>query len=537
MNRGGVRPWLVGILLVAVAGCRADDASRRPDLRPVALPDLSSAAVPVQQQIRDRFASLQSALGRAGASPGDLAIAFGDMGSLLTAAEYYDTAEASFDNARALAPRDRRWPYFLGHVFRFRNEPARAAAAFEQALALAPDDVPTLVWLAEMQLAQSRPEAAAPLLERARSLQPDSGAVLFGLGRVALARNDYGYAAAHLERALALGPQASRIRYPLALAYRGLGRRADAEAQLRLRGEVDLPPADPLLERLNSLLQNASAYEVRGSQAMEDRRWDDAVASLQKAIELAPDNAFSRLNLATSLYMRGDAAGALEQYRAAIRLSPTLGRAHFGVGVLMEAQGRDREAIEAFETAVRHDPKYVEARFSLANALRRSGRVRDSLSHYEAVLLANPAVSQAAFGYAMGLVRVGRYQDARARLEDGMRAFPEQLGFAHALARLLAAAPDPRVRDGARAVTIMNGVMKTEQTLAMAETMAMALAELGRFEAAVDWQEQAVAAAKRDNRQDASSRLSANLRLYQNQQPCRVPWTDDDPVHHPGQPL
>ena len=54
----------------------------------------------------------------------------------------------------------------------------------------------------------------------------------------------------------------------------------------------------------------------------------------------------------------------------------------------------------------------------------------------------------------MGLVRLGRYQEARDRLERDVQAFPDQLGFAHALARLLSAAPDDRVRDGARADAI-----------------------------------------------------------------------------------
>src|SRR4030095_796207 len=145
----------------------------------------------------------------------------------------------------------------------------------------------------------------------------------------------------------------------------------------------------------------------------------------------------------------------------------------------------------------------------------------------------NPAVSQASFGYAMGLVRLGRYQEARARLGDGMKTFPDPPRFAHALARVLAAAPDDRVRDGTRAMTIMNELLKTQRTLAMAETMAMSLAELRQFDEAVKWQQGAIAAATESKRNDLLRTLSANLRLYQSGQPCRTPWPDDDPVHHP----
>ncbi len=155
---------------------------------------------------------------------------------------------------------------------------------------------------------------------------------------------------------------------------------------------------------------------------------------------------------------------------------------------------------------MKYDPQYGEAHFSLANALRRVGRVKESLPHYEAVLRISPAASQASFGYAMGLVRLGRYQEARGRLEEGTKAFPDQPGFAHALARLLAAAPDDRVRDGARALSIMNELLKAQRTLAMAETMAMTLAELRRFDEAVQWQQDAIAAATEGKRERSGAK-------------------------------
>jgi tetratricopeptide (TPR) repeat protein len=522
-----------GLFLMFVVLLSACSQPREaPSLRSVALPDISSAAEPVQKQIRDRYQSLQAALDRKD-QPGELATAFGEMGKLFIAAEYYDAAEASLRNAQQLAPDDMRWPYFLGHVYRYRSEPSKAAPFFEQALAHAPNDVPSLVWLAKMNLAQNRPDAAEAPLRKAQSLDSSNGAVLYDLGRVALAKQDYSEAVKYLESALTIDPQATRLHYPLALAYRGLGDRSKAEEHLRLRGEVEPLPIDPLLGEISGLLRNAAAYEARGSQALGARQWPEAVANLKKAVELAPDNAFTRLNLGTALYMQGDADAALEQYRKAVSLSPALARAHFAIGVLMEARGQDDEAIKAFDAAVASDPSYAEPRFSLANALRRTGRVQESLSQYSEVLRLDPSVSQASFGYAMGLVRLGRYQEARARLETATKTFPDQPGFAHALARLLAAAPDDRVRDGARSLSIMNELMKTQQTLAMAETMAMALAELHRFDEAVKVQQDAIAGAKEGKRNDLLPKLSANLRLYQSGQPCRRPWPDDDPVHHP----
>jgi tetratricopeptide (TPR) repeat protein len=517
--------------IVLLTAC--SPARQSPSIQPVALPDISRAAEPVQKQIRERYQSLQAAIERTAPSS-ELATAFGEMGKLFMAAEYHDAAEACLRNAQQLDSGNMQWPYLLGHVFRYRSDPAKAASFFEQALTHAPQDVPTLVWLADMNLAQNKPDAALEPLTKAKALNPSSGAVLYGLGRVALAKQDYAQAVKDLEGALAISPQSTRLHYPLALAYRGLGNKEKAEEHLRLRGEVDLPPADPVLGEVSGLLQNAAAYEARASQALGARQWAEAETNLRKAIELAPGNAFSRLNLGTALYMQGNVDGALDQYREAVRLSPTLARAHFSIGVLMESRGQDAEAIKAFNEAIASDPSYVEPRFSLANALRRGGRVEESLPQYAAVLRMDPAVSQASFGYAMGLVRLGRYQEAKSRFEAAMKTFPDQPGFAHALARVLAAAPDASVRDGARAISIMNELLKSQQTLAMAETMAMALAESGRFDDAVMWQQDAIRAANESKREDVARRLRLNLKLYQSRQPCRAPWTLDDPVHHPA---
>ena len=502
-------------------------------LHPIPLPDISRAASDVQTQLRERHAAMMRVVGQASASAAERAAAFGEMGKLFIATELYDSAERSLSNARLLTPDDMRWPYYLAHVARLGNDPGKAAALFEQALALQAGHVPSLVWLAEMRLAQNRPADARSLLLEAQALAPREPAVLFGLGRVALDAREYAAAVKDLEGALALAPAATRVHYPLAMAYRGLGDVQQAEAHLRLRGETALPPADPLMGEVRALLTNAAALETQAVQAMDARDWPRAVRVLREALALSPDNAGTHLNLGTSLYASGDLEGALEQYRAAVRLSPSLARAHFGMGVVLESRRQDRAAIEAFSAAVRSDPAYDEARFALAEALRRSGRVEASLAHYDAVLQHNPSVSQASFGYAMGLVRLKRYREARDRLDRDARVFADQPGITHALARLLAAAPDDQVRDGARALALVTPLAEGQRSPAVVETMAMALAETGRFDEAVRLQAELLQLARRGGRADLMPHLAANLRLYQARRPCRTPWTDDDPVHQP----
>jgi hypothetical protein len=134
----------------------------------------------------------------------------------------------------------------------------------------------------------------------------------------------------------------------------------------------------------------------------------------------------------------------------------------------------------------------------------------------------------------MALVRLRRFSDARRALEEGAAMHADQPGFAHALARVLSAAPGDGVRDGARAWTIVQALeQQYGANLALSETAAMALAEIGRFEDAVGRQRGAIDAAVKLGRGDLVATLRANLASYESRTPCRQPWADDDPVHRP----
>jgi Flp pilus assembly protein TadD len=176
----------------------------------------------------------------------------------------------------------------------------------------------------------------------------------------------------------------------------------------------------------------------------------------------------------------------------------------------------------------------VNARASLADALRRSGKLEAAITEYIEIVKIDPSASDARFGRAMALVRLRRFAEARSVLEEAVRVHAEQPGLAHALARLLASAPDDAVRDGRRALSIMQSLENTTApSVALVETMAMALAENGRFADAIMRQRQAIAMASQDRRSALVTRLSEHLRRYESHMPSRTPWADDDPVHFP----
>ena len=202
-----------------------------------------------------------------------------------------------------------------------------------------------------------------------------------------------------------------------------------------------------------------------------------------------------------------------------MRVAPDYAKAHYGLGVLLAASGRDNEAITRFSAAVRYDPSYVEVRLWLAGVLRRAGRLEEALSHYEQVMTADPRAGGVTFGYAATLVGLRRYQEARDRLAELVTVYPDQPMFAHALARLLVAAPDARVRNGPTAMAVLDALPEEQRITDFGETLAMTLAELEYYEDAAGWQREGIVAARRAGREDFLPRMAEKLGQYERGRP------------------
>ena len=547
---------LIAACAVAIAmggGCRrSPDRSRDAGatetgstiLQGVSLPDLANVDPTVREQAGEMYAALQQKLSAGNASSDELALAFGEFAMLLHAAEYYDAALPAYSNARSLAPSDSRWPYYLGHLYRSQGDPAASIAAFERALQLAPGDMPAMVWLGRSYQEQGQPDRAASYFERALQVAPDTVAALAGLGQSALAQNNYARAVEVLEKALSIDPRVASIHSPLAMAYRGLGDEQKAEAHLRQWDNVDILVPDPLRQQLDLAVQSGLAYELRGVRALEARDFTAAAEHFRAGAKLTPGTTALgrslRHKLGTALALAGDINGAVAQFEEVVRLAESdtrdepAAKAHYSLGVLAASSGSVADAEKQLTSALQHNPNYLEARLALGDVRRRTGRFEQAMADYQEALGIDPRSAEARFGYAMALVRLNRYREVRDWLEESARTFPERREFSHALARILAAAPDATVRDGQRAMALIKALFSSDQSPDVVETMAMVAAELGDFPQAVAIQREVLEAARQAGQSGAVPRLTTNLRLYEQGQPTRVPWPADHPVHRPG---
>ncbi len=529
-------------LSIALAGCGR--APARPSLIDVPLPELGRLDPSVQTQIRDKYTALTRTRESAGVSDAQLGTAFGELGILLHAAAYYDAAEPAYRNAEALMPSDPRWPYYLSQIRRARGDTAQTVALLNRTLELRPNDLAALIWLGRTHLDQGEVDRAEPLFTRARSVAPKTVAVLAGLAQIALSRKDFAGAVSLLEEALAIAPRTDSLHSQLAAAYRGLGNTVQAEAHLELWRNTEVPVPDPLREDLDLALESGLSYDLRGGKAMARGDYRAAADFFRRGVDLTPGSTqlgrSLRHKLGTALMLTGNTAAAIGLFEEVVRLAPAGGqdepaaRAHYSMGVIMASSGRGNDAIAQFTRAVALSPDYLEARMALGDALRSAGRPALALEHYAEAVRNNPTAAEARLGYAMGLIRLRRYAAAKDWLVESTAVQPDRPELAHALARVLATAPDDRVRDGQRALMIIEKLYASYRTAYVGETMAMTWAELGRFDEAIAIQRNVLAAARQTGTPADVERTAANLALYERRQPCRTPWPDDDPIHHPG---
>ena len=535
----------VCLLVATLAGCApqgreapdepsATTRDGQPELLPVPPPDISRLDPAARAVLGERRAELDATILRGQAGAQVLSAAYGDMGMLYHAYQLLETAEPCYRNAQLLAPESFRWPYYLGHLYGAKNAVERAIRSFERALEIDPDHLPARVEIGRWQLERNLLDEAQHSFGRALGQDEFCAAAMVGLGRIAASRGQYEEAVDLFEAALEIGPEASSIHYHLGMAYRDLGMTEQAEEHLSQRGVVKAAVQDPLMRELRFLVVGARPYTDRGIIAAHAGRYDEAVREFRRAVEMEPGNPTHLLHLAMALRELGDTPEVVRVYREVLRLSPKHERAHLALAELLANQGDDREAGRHFRQALESNPNLRTATLGLAKTLQRLDQHGEALVYYQETLRMDPSNPEARLGRVFASIKLGRYAEARSALEEDVAVLPEQPAFRHALARLLAACPDDRVRDGRRSLELVQELAEELRTADLAETFAMALAEQGWFREAIDLQQQAIAVATEARRDVLVRRMRRNLTLYENGEPCREPWEEDDAVFRPA---
>jgi len=315
----------------------------------------------------------------------------------------------------------------LGDLYHRAARFEEAVAAFERCLVESPQHSAARSRIASVRISQHRfSEAEAILLELVAE-EPDKAPLFYNLGIAQFYQDKWGEAQQSFDRALSLGLKTRDNLAYLTRSLHRLGRMSEAiESGSRWMAEAKddaskaylalLEMDDGNMPRARELAQevlardpeNLHASTVAGTYSVEEqdmeaaerffnnvlrrepenpRAWlgaglvqlyqqkhAEAIAALEKAVSLMPDNSGTIVALGWARLAAKDARGAERTFRQAVAVDRNFAEAHGGLASTLALQARVDEAQQEVRVALRLDRAGFGASFARAVLLKIRGK-------------------------------------------------------------------------------------------------------------------------------------------------------------------
>jgi Flp pilus assembly protein TadD len=241
---------------------------------------------------------------RAAALDPKMSAAYVNLGMLLLENHEDTAAVRPLRKAVELLPAESRPRYLLALALDRSGDRAGAAQAFEALLGLDPNDINALQYLGWMNLRSGKPAEAEVRFRRAVDLQPKGADGLRGLAESLEAQKRPEAVAAYREY-LEVEPD-------------------DTRAHARLihllvdQGQNDAALAE--LDRADAGKPSVESLKLRADIQVAQKKWTDAIATLHRAVALAPNDAQLRGGLGRTFLQVRDFPNAEKELKAAIQL-------------------------------------------------------------------------------------------------------------------------------------------------------------------------------------------------------------------------
>ncbi len=137
------------------------------------------------------------------------------------------------------------------------------------------------------------------------------------------------------------------------------------------------------------------AHDNRGNALQKLNRFEEAVTSFDRAIELRPDFARAHSDRGHALQMLKRHAEAAASYDRAIELRPDFATAYSDRGSVFYALNRFEEALADFDRAITVQPSYAVAHYNRGLALHELLRCEEAVASYERAIDLRPDFAEA----------------------------------------------------------------------------------------------------------------------------------------------
>ena len=166
----------------------------------------------------------------------------------------------------------------------------------------------------------------------------------------------------------------------------------------------------------------AEAFVSRGNVLHELRRFEAALASYDRALSLRPDHADAHYNRGIALMRLDRHEEALASYDNAIAFRPDHLRAYNNRGNVLQVMRRFKEALASYDQAIDRKPDYVDALYNRGMVLRALGSFPEALASYDRIIALSP-------GYAEVFNDRGAVLGELDRLDDALASFDQAIAL------------------------------------------------------------------------------------------------------------
>jgi tetratricopeptide (TPR) repeat protein len=195
---------------------------------------------------------------------------------------------------------------------------------------------------------------------------------------------------------------------------------SDADAFTEAMASVslgDLIAARKLLEQLSGKYPERPIYVYwLGKLDYDQRRYDESVIELQRAVALDPKSARSWDSLGLTFDMQGRSDQARDALEKAVALNreqtrPSPWPPH-NLGYLLLRMNRPQEAEAALRESLRYDPAFEQSHYHLGRALEKEGREPEAIQEYLTAVNADANASDACYSLALLYRKLHRDSEA-----------------------------------------------------------------------------------------------------------------------------
>jgi rhomboid protease GluP len=166
-------------------------------------------------------------------------------------------------------------------------------------------------------------------------------------------------------------------------------------------------------------LQHSRAYMLYGQSGvglLNQGKTDQAIAELQKSVNLRPDFAAAHGALARAYSTKGDYDNAAAEMKRVIALNPRNVVAYYSLGMIYLQEKQPAKAQDIFAQLLKTDPNSADGNNGMADALADQHRNQEALAEYKRVVALDSSYQGVNYNLGVMQARLKLYDDAIASL-------------------------------------------------------------------------------------------------------------------------